>query len=107
MRSVTKITYALQAKRTKEILSANTQAPFIVEEVLEGHDFRGSISRADFEQLAGPFFERAKQPLVQLLARNNLGAADVQAVELLGGGSRIPAVKAALSDALDGRSLDM
>lgn len=42
-----------------------------------------------------------------MLERNNLTPDDLAAVELLGGGSRIPAVKAALSSALGGRSLDM
>jgi len=41
-----------QVRRTKEILSANTDAPFSVEELHEGRDFRSSVSRADFEALA-------------------------------------------------------
>ncbi len=45
--------YSLQVKRTKEILSANTEAPLSVEELLGGHDFRSSISRTEFERLAG------------------------------------------------------
>lgn len=32
-------------KRTKEILSANSDAPFSVEELMDGIDFRASISR--------------------------------------------------------------
>ena len=32
-------------KRTKEILSANSEAPFSVEELMDGIDFRASISR--------------------------------------------------------------
>ena len=55
---------------------------------------------------AGNFFERAKQPLLELVQRNNLTKGDIAAVELLGGGSRVPKVKAALSEALDGRGLD-
>jgi hypothetical protein len=41
-----------QVRRTKEILSANTDAPFNVEELHEGRDFSSSISRADFEAMA-------------------------------------------------------
>jgi hypothetical protein len=44
--------------------------------------------------------------LTKLLARNKLAATEVDAVELLGGGSRIPRLQAALSEALEGRSLD-
>jgi hypothetical protein len=41
-----------QVRRTKEILSANSDAPFNVEELHEGRDFSSSISRADFEAMA-------------------------------------------------------
>lgn len=40
-------------KRTKLILSANTEAPISVEELFEDRDFRSSITRAKFEELAG------------------------------------------------------
>lgn len=62
--------------------------------------------REQFEGLAGDFFARAAAPLKALLERSGLRAGDLQAVELLGGGSRIPAVQAALSQALGGRALD-
>lgn len=56
---------------------------------------------------AGDFWERAAAPLRTLLERNNLTSADVTAVELLGGTSRVPRLKQALSDVLGGRALDM
>ncbi len=56
---------------------------------------------------SGDFWQRATLPLTTLMARNNLTAADLGAVELLGGGSRVPRLKAALSEALGGRGLDM
>jgi hypoxia up-regulated 1 len=96
-----------QVKRTKEVLSANSEAHISVEELFEGRDFRSSIKREAFEALAAHAFARAAAPLSAIVARNNLTAEDVAAVELLGGGSRVPGVKAALSAALGGRGLDM
>ena len=61
----------------------------------------------DFEALAGDFFQGAAAPVTELLERNGLQPDSLAAVELLGGGSRVPAVKAALSAALGGRPLDM
>ena len=56
---------------------------------------------------AGDFWARAAAPVTELLSRNNLTAADIGAFELLGGTSRVPRVKQALSAALGGRALDM
>jgi len=95
-----------QVRRTKEMLSANTAAPFSVEEMHEGKDFQSSITREKFEELAGDFWTRAAAPLTKLLARNKLAPTDVEAVELLGGGSRTPRLQAALTEALQGRTLD-
>ena len=65
------------------------------------------ICRQAFEGLAGDFFKRAAAPAAILLERSGLQADDLAAVELLGGGTRIPAVKHALIAALDNRALDM
>lgn len=67
---------------------------------------QSSITREEFESLAGDFFARAAEPLVRIIARNNLTAADLSAVELLGGGSRVPKLQSLLSEALGGRVLD-
>lgn len=42
----------LQAKRTKEILSANSDAPISVEELHDGCDFRSRITRWDTHKIA-------------------------------------------------------
>ena len=88
------------------MLSANTEAPFIVEELLDGKDFKSSIKRQQLEDLAGDFFQRAARPLQRLLQRNALAPTDINAVELLGGGSRIPKLQAELGPVLSGRVLD-
>lgn len=44
---------AKPVRRTKEMLSANVDAPFIVEELFNGIDFMSSISRDEFETIAG------------------------------------------------------
>jgi hypoxia up-regulated 1 len=42
-----------QVARTKHILSANSEAPLSVEELWLDRDFRSSITRDKFEELAG------------------------------------------------------
>jgi len=95
-----------QAKRTKEILSANAEAPFSCEALHEDHDFRSSITRETFEKLAAPLFARMAAPVRSLLLTAGLTPPQLTAVELIGGGTRVPGVQAALVKALGGRALD-
>jgi len=96
-----------QVKRTKEVLSANSEAHVIVEELLAGQDFRSKITREEFEELASSVWTRAAAPVAEILKRNNITGENLSAVELLGGCSRVPRVKAALTETLGGRALDM
>lgn len=67
---------------------------------------QASITREEFEALAADFFSRAAAPLRRVLERNGVKVEELDAVELLGGGSRVPRLQAALSEVLGGRGLD-
>mmetsp|Transcript_27424 Transcript_27424/g.69745 ORF Transcript_27424/g.69745 Transcript_27424/m.69745 type:complete len:1029 (-) Transcript_27424:524-3610(-) len=95
-----------QVRRTKEILSANSGAPISVEEFHDNRDYQSHITREDFEKLAGSFFERAAAPLKRVLERSGLKPEEIDYVELLGGGTRVPRLQAALQEVLGGRALD-
>lgn len=95
-----------ECKRTKEILSANSDAPLNVESLHNDLDFRTSITRVKFEEIAGDFFERAALPLKKLIDTSGLTPDDFTAIELLGGGSRIPGVRQALENVLATKRLD-
>jgi len=94
------------AKKTKEILSANNFAPVSVEGLHDDVDFRSEIYRDAFEKMAAPVFARCAKPLSDLIEQTGVDMAEVEAVELLGGGTRIPGVVAALTAALGGRTPD-
>lgn len=101
-----------QVRKTKEILSANKEAPLSVEGMHEDVDFRSTISRKDFEALATEkgIFARAAGPLksiVDSLADHDITLKDIEVVEAIGGATRVPGVKKALSEALGGRQLDL
>ena len=64
------------------------------------------MTREEFETLAADFWVRAARPLEHLIKRNNLKPEDIDAVELIGGGSRVPRIQAELSAVLNGRQLD-
>jgi hypothetical protein len=58
--------------------------------LLPSFDPQSSITREEFEELAGDFWERAAAPLRRIIERNNLKPEELDGVELLGGGTRIP-----------------
>jgi hypoxia up-regulated 1 len=95
-----------QVRRTKEILSANAQAPLSAEELHRGIDYSATVTREQLETLAAPWFQRVAAVAERLLERQGVSAKDLAAVELLGGGSRVPGLQAALSKSLSGRALD-
>lgn len=98
-----------QAKRVKEVLSANNEAQVSVEEVHGDRDLRTTVSRQQLESLLDArlqFSDRVRAVLRGLLERSGLQPADVDFFELLGGGSRIPLVQRALQEELGGRALD-
>jgi len=100
-----------QVRKTKEILSANKEAPLSVEGMHEDVDFRSTIHRDKFEEMATAvgLFERAVAPLkaiIALLPDFNITLEDIHAVEVIGGATRVPGVKTALVAAMGGRELD-
>lgn len=97
-------------RKTKEILSANKEAPFSVESLHDDIDLRSTIDRAAFTDIAKDVFERMTQPLRDVVAgleRFNVTLADIEAIEVIGGSTRVPGVKDAIMDALGGRKFDV
>lgn len=70
-----------------------------------GHSIDLSLDRSQFEELSKPILERCKQPVLEALKDANLNKSDINEVVLVGGSTRIPAVKKLLIDLL-GKSLN-
>ena len=52
-----------------------------------------NIFRSEMEELCAPLFERVEQTLRRCLADSGLKQEDISEIELIGGSTRIPAVK--------------
>jgi hypoxia up-regulated 1 len=65
------------------------------------------ITREQLDQLAESLLARAVQPIHDVLERANITMANVIAVELIGGGMRIPRVQAELSKLLEETGLEL
>ncbi|XP_068668992.1 heat shock 70 kDa protein 16-like [Aristolochia californica] len=79
-------------EKVKKVLSANAEAPINIECLMDEKDVKGFIKREEFEKIATYLLERITIPCNKALADAGLGVDDIHSVELVGSGSRIPAI---------------
>lgn len=88
---------AAAAEKMKKILSANAQAPISIESLMNDVDVQGMMRRDELEELMQPLLERATAPLEQALAEAKLKPEDIDAIEMVGGCTRVPSLKDRIS----------
>ncbi|KAI0198953.1 heat shock protein Hsp88 [Astrocystis sublimbata] len=81
------------AEKMKKILSANQQAPLNIESLMNDVDVNAMVTRQEFEALVEPLLLKVVAPLEQALADAKLTKDDIDFIELVGGSSRVPAIK--------------
>lgn len=79
-------------EKLKKVLSANPEAPLNIECLMDEKDVKGYIKREDFEKLSSDLLERLSIPCRKALADSGLIMEKIHTVELIGSGSRIPAI---------------
>jgi heat shock protein 4 len=89
---------AAGVEKLKKVLSANQVAPMNVESIMNDVDVRGMLKREELEELIAPLIERATAPIEQALAEAKLTTADIDAIEMVGGCTRVPAIKAKIQE---------
>lgn len=87
------IRVATAGEKLKKILSANAQAPLSIESLMDDKDVRAVLKREEFEELIQPLLNRVTAPLEQALAEAKLKVEDIDAIEMVGGTTRVPAIK--------------
>jgi heat shock 70kDa protein 4 len=88
---------ATACERLKKVLSANALAPINVESIMNDVDAAGALKREEFEELIKPLLERVTDPLEAALAQSGLTKDQIHSVEMVGGSSRVPALKERIS----------
>jgi len=96
----------LQANKVKHILSANTEMPVFIDALYDDTPYVSTISRAKFEEIVHDLTERSTKPIEQALKSANMTLADIDMVELIGGGMRVPKVKEGIQNFL-GEELEL
>ncbi|XP_041636878.1 heat shock 70 kDa protein 14 [Cheilinus undulatus] len=86
------------ADMAKHSLSSLGSANCFVDSLHEGVDFECSVSRARFELLCSPLFNKSIQPIRALLEEAGLSTTDINKVVLCGGSARIPRLQQMIRD---------
>ncbi|KAJ1502611.1 adenyl-nucleotide exchange factor sse1 [Coelomomyces lativittatus] len=85
-------------EKLKKVLSTNSQAPLNIEALHDDKDVSSMITRADFENYAKPFFGKIGPLIAQVLEKAGWSKEQVEVVEMVGGSSRVPAVREAIKE---------
>ncbi|PYH98527.1 heat shock protein 70 [Aspergillus ellipticus CBS 707.79] len=85
------------AEKMKKVLSANPAAPMSIESLMEDVDVRAIVKREELEIMVKPLLDRITVPIEQALAEAKLTAADIDHIEMVGGCTRVPAIKDAIA----------
>ncbi|KAF8069980.1 heat shock protein 70 family [Lyophyllum atratum] len=92
-------------EKVKKILSANAESALNVENIMVDVDASSFITREQFEELISGVLERIPAPLERALQESGLTVEQLDAIELVGGSTRIPAVRARIASAFPGKTL--
>lgn len=82
-----------EARRVRQVLSANTDHMAQIENVFEEQNFKLKITRAEFEEMCKDLFARVTKPMKMALDASSIPKNEIESVILMGGGSRIPKVQ--------------
>ena len=93
-----------ESEIVKLILTNKTSAVFSLNS--EGIKFSVEVSRRDFERMNADLFDRITEPISVVLDFAEMTTGDVDEVILVGGSTRIPRVRALISEFFKGMRLD-
>ncbi|KAG6865525.1 hypothetical protein C0991_001847 [Blastosporella zonata] len=92
-------------EKLKKVLSANAESPLNVENIMVDVDAVSHLSRDQLEELIAEVLDRIPAPLQQALEDSGLTVEELDAIELVGGTTRIPAVRNRISSVFPGKTL--
>ena len=94
-----------ECEKVKRSLSSSTQAHLEIDSLYDGIDFNSTITRAKFEQLNMPLFQKCLKSVEQVLIDSKISKAEIDEIVLVGGTTRIPKMQQLLSDFFGGKTL--
>ena len=92
-------------EKAKRTLSSGNSASIEIDSLYDGIDFFTSISRAKFESLCMPLFNKCIEPVSRVLQDSKVSKSSINDIVLVGGSTRIPKVQELLSAFFNGKEL--
>ncbi|KAL6053180.1 hypothetical protein STEG23_025356 [Scotinomys teguina] len=87
-----------ECEKLKKLMSANaSDLPLSIECFMNDIDVSGTMNRGKFLEMCCDLLARVEPPLRSVLEQSKLKKEDIYAVEIVGGATRIPAVKEKIS----------
>ena len=104
-----KATFRLAAgcEKLKKVLSANAESALNVESIMNDVDASSKLSREQLEQLIAHVLDRVVAPIETALKESGLTVDQIDAVELVGGSTRIPAIRQRIQSVFPGKTLSL
>ncbi|KAG8762406.1 adenyl-nucleotide exchange factor sse1 [Ceratobasidium sp. 428] len=85
-------------EKLKKVLSANAEANLSVESIMNDIDASSKMNREQFEALIAEPLGRIAKPLEEALREAELTPDQIHSIELVGGSTRIPAIRSRIRD---------
>ena len=92
----------IQANKVKHVLSANNDIPIFIDALYDDTNYQSHLSRSKFEEICGDLLARTSTPIVNALKAANMTLEDINGVELIGGGMRVPKIQESIKESLGG-----
>ncbi|XP_009889730.1 PREDICTED: heat shock 70 kDa protein 4L isoform X3 [Charadrius vociferus] len=88
-----------ECEKLKKLMSANaSDLPLNIECFMNDLDVSSKMNRAQFEQMCAALLSRVEPPLKAAMDQAKLQREDIYSIEIVGGATRIPAVKEQISN---------
>lgn len=92
-----------ECEKLKKLMSSNNQElPLNLECLVDERDFNSAMGRAEFDKLCEPLLNRVRNLIDAFLASikaKDIPVSEIDAVEIVGGSTRVPAIREMLSAA--------
>jgi heat shock protein 5 len=93
----------IEVEKAKRDLSYKLETKIEIDSIIKDFNLNENLTRAKFEQLISPYFEKIKKFLDETMKNSNMKKTDINEILLIGGSTRIPKVYDFLKNYFDGK----